>query len=140
MTHGYERRKLEVFLALNTFGFGAWLLFSTDAMAGAAYSHLLAMAREPGWGGMFLTNGLAHCLWLAVNGARWWSPVVRFWAAFFSGGLYLVWAAGFAAYQPASTAVYTYAALSVGAFACCVFAWRDALTAVRMRRAVADYA
>lgn len=140
MSDSFERRKLELFLALNTFGFGAWLLFSADAMAGPPYRHLLALASEPRWGGMFLTNGLAHCLWLAVNGARWWSPIVRFWAAFFSGCLYLVWSAAFAAYDPASTAVYTYAALSVGAFACCVFAWRDALTAVRLRRAVLDHA
>ena len=139
MTH-FERRKLEVFLAMATTGFGGWLLFASDAMAGPAYAPILDMASEAAWGGLFLTNGLAHCAWLAVNGARWWSPILRFWAAFGSACLYLIWAAGFAASSPASTGVYTYAALAVGAAACCVFAWRDALSAVRMHRAIADHA
>ena len=137
--HTFERRKLEVFLAMATTGFGGWLLFASEAMAGPAYAPILDMASEAAWGGLFLTNGLAHCAWLAVNGARWWSPILRFWAAFGSACLYLTWAAGLASYAPASTGVYTYAALAVGAAACCVFAWRDALTAVRMHRAIADH-
>lgn len=134
----FERRKLEVFFALLTTGFGAWLLFPSTAMGSAGLVHVLGMAGEAAWGGMFLTNGLMHCSWLAVNGARWWSPILRFWAAFGSGSLYLIWSASFAAYDPAATGVFTYGALSVGAWACCVFAWRDALTAMRMHRVAAD--
>ena len=134
--HTLARRKLEAFFALTTTGFGAWLLGPGAAMGGPAYARILDVATEAGWGGMFMTNGLAHCAWLAVNGARWWSPLVRFWAAFGTASLYLMWATGFAGYDTASTGVYTYAALAAGAVACCVFAWRDALSAVRIHRAL----
>ena len=132
-----ERRKLEIFLAAMTTGFGAWLLFPSDAMRSPALTHARDLADEAAWGAMFLTAGLAHCAWLAVNGARWWSPILRFWASFGSACLYLIWAASIAAFDPASTGVFTYTALSAGAVACCVFAWRDAITAVRIRRAAA---
>lgn len=134
----FARRKMEVFFACLTSGFGYWLLFPSQAMASPALQALTDMASEGMWGGMFLTNGLAHCVWLAVNGARWWSPIVRFGAAFGAACLYLIWCAGFAAHDPNSTGVYTYGALAAGAVACCVFAWRDALTALRMRRVFAD--
>lgn len=130
----HERRRLEMFLAMATSGFGLWLLFPSDAMHSPSLVHAKHMASEAAWGGMFLTNGLAHCVWLAVNGARWWSPIVRFWAAFGSASLYLIWAAGIAAYDPASTGVFTYTALCAGAGACCVFAWRDAISATRLHR------
>ena len=133
----FERRKLEVFFALLTTGFGMWLLFPSEAMGSAALVHALDMASEAAWAGLFLTNGLMHCAWLAVNGGRWWSTILRFWAAFGSGSLYLIWSASIAAYDPAATGVFTYGALSVGAWACCVFAWRDALTAMRVHRAAA---
>lgn len=140
MTYGtMERRKLEIFFAVLTAGFGLWLLFPSVAMDAPALTHVRGMASEAAWGGMFLTNGLAHCVWLAVNGARWWSAPVRFGAAFGSGSLYLIWCASIAAYDATSTGVYTYGALSVGAWACCVFAWRDALTAMRVHRAIADH-
>ena len=138
--HTFERRKLEVFLAMATTGFGGWLLFASEAMAGPAYAPILDMASEAAWGGLFLTNGMMHCSWLIVNGARWWSPIIRFWAAFGSASLYLIWAASISSHDPASTGVFTYATLSAGAVACCMFAWRDALSAVRMHRAIADHA
>ena len=68
---------------------------------------------EAAWAGLFLTNGFTHCVWLAVNGARWWSPIIRFWAAFMAGSLYLLWCANIAAFDPASTGVFTYGALSL---------------------------
>lgn len=139
MTSTFERRKLEVFFAMLTTGFGAWLLFPAQAMDAPALVHVRGMADELAWGGLFLSNGIMHCAWLAVNGARWWSPIVRFWAAFGSASLYLIWCAGFATYDPTGTGVYTYGALAIGAAWCCVFAWRDALTALRMHRAAADY-
>lgn len=135
-----ERRKLEIFFAVLTAGFGLWLLFPSVAMDAPALTHVRGMASEAAWGGMFLTNGLAHCVWLAVNGARWWSPIIRFWAAFGSASLYLIWCAGFATYDPGNTGVYTYGCLAVGAAWCCVFAWRDAVSAMRVHRAIADHA
>jgi hypothetical protein len=136
--HSFERRKLEVFFACVTAGFGLWLLFPGAAMRSPGLSHALGLFSEPGWGGLFLSNGLAHCAWLAVNGKRWWSAIIRFWAAFGSGSLYLIWCASIAAYDAGATGVFTYGALSVGAWACCVFAWRDALTAMRVHRVAAD--
>lgn len=140
MTHTFERRKLEVFFAMLTTGFGAWLLFPSVAMDSPALVHALALMPEPQWGWLFLTNGFAHCTWLAVNGARWWSPILRFWAAFMAGCIYLLWCASVAAYDASSTGVFSYGALSVGSWACCVFAWRDAISAVRVHRAVTDHA
>jgi len=138
MTSTLERRKLEMFFAMLTTGFGAWLLFPSEAMGSPALRHVAMMASETSWGGLFLSNGLTHCAWLAVNGARWWSPIVRFWAAFGSASLYVAWAVGISTYDPAATGVYTYASLSLGAAMCCVFAWRDAVLAMRIHRAVAD--
>ncbi len=127
-----ERRKLEVFFAMCTAGFGMFLLLPMASLDLPSAHHLRSMASEAAWGGMFLTNGLMHCVWLAVNGARWWSPIVRYFAAMGSAIIYATWAAAFYDYDPASTGVFTYSALSVGAAFCCVFAWRDALTSVRL--------
>lgn len=133
----FERRKLEIFFAVLTTGFGFWLLLPSTAMSSPALVHALGLASEKAWAGLFLTNGVAHCAWLAVNGKRWWSTIIRFWAAFGAGCLYLIWAASIAVYDLTSTGVFTYAALSAGSWACCVFAWRDALTAMRIHRAAA---
>lgn len=134
MNHTLERRRLEVFFAMVTAGFGLFLLLPMVSMDTPGFIHLRGMAREEAWGGLFLTNGMMHCTWLAVNGARWWSPLVRYVSALGSAILYATWAGAFFAYNPASTAVFTYSALSLGAAFCCVFAWRDALTAMRLRR------
>lgn len=130
----FERRRLEVFFAMTTAGFGMFLLLPMDSLSVPAARELAAVAPESGWGGMFLMNGLMHCVWLAVNGARWWSPIVRYFAAVGSAILYATWAAAFYAYNPASTGVFTYSALAAGAVFCCVFAWNDALSAMRLRR------
>lgn len=135
--HSFEFRKLEIFFAGLTTGFGAWLLFPSTAMSSPALAEVLAMMSEAMWGAMFLTVGAAHCVWLAVNGARWWSPLVRFWAAYAAGGIYAIWCVNIAAYDPYSTGVFTYGMLAVGSWACCGFAWRDALTAMRVHRAIA---
>lgn len=134
MSHTFERRKLEVFFAMLTAGFGMFLALPMASMGGLSFVHLRYMAPEEAWGFLFLTNGVMHCTWLAVNGARWWSPIVRYFAALVSAILYATWAGAFFAYNPSSTAVFTYSALSCGAVFCCVFAWRDALTAMRLRR------
>ena len=137
MNHSpFERRRLEVFFAMMTAWFGLWLLRPVVTMDTPGLQHLVATVPEAGWGGLFLTNGLAHCAWLAVNGARWWSPLVRFWAAFGSACLYAIWSFGIFTYDPHGTGVYTYAALSAGSAACCVFAWRDSISAVRIHRVV----
>ena len=123
----FDRRRLEVFLALTTFGFGLFLAVPFDSMAGLGYASLRAVAPEWVWAGIFIFNGLSHGLWLLVNGSQWWSPMMRWFAALFSALVYALWAAGFAYINPASTAVYTYSALSIGAWICCVYAYRDAV-------------
>lgn len=131
----FERRKLEVFFAMTTAGFGLFLLLPAASLSTPSTQVIAAMAPERAWGGLFLTNGLMHCVWLAVNGGRWWSSIVRYFSALGSAILYLTWAGCFYSYNPFSTGVFTYAALAVGAIFCCVFAWRDALTGVRLHRA-----
>ena len=137
--HSFERRKLEVFFAVLTAGFGVWLLFPSVAMGSPGLADVRGIMSEAKWGWLFLTVGLAHCVWLAVNGARWWSPLVRFWAAYAAGGIYAVWCVNIAAYDPSSTGVFTYGMLGAGSWACCVFAWHDALTAMRVHRAIATH-
>ena len=130
--HTFEVRRLEVFFAASTFGMGVFLAAPMKSMGGPAYDVLRVAAQEWLWAWLFMTNGLSHCLWLAVNGARWWSPIARWFAAGFSVLLYLFWALAFAAVNASSTAVFTYGAMAAGSALCCVWAWRDALIAVRL--------
>ena len=74
MTHTFERRKLEVFFAMLTAGFGMFLALPMASMSGLSFVHLRYMAPEEAWGFLFLSDGVMCCGWLAVNGARWWSP------------------------------------------------------------------
>jgi len=62
--HTFERRKLEVFLAVLTAGFGVWLLFPSVAMRSPGLQPALAMMGEGSWGALFLSNGMMHCLYL----------------------------------------------------------------------------
>lgn len=138
MTHSpFEIRRLEIFFAMITAGFGVWLLRHPDSMASPNMVHVRDWMTETSWGALFLANGLMHGAWLAVNGARWWSPIIRFWAAFGSACLYLIWAVGIGAASPNGTGAYTYFALSLGAAWCCAFAWRDAVSAMRIHRVAA---
>lgn len=132
----FERRRLECFFAAVTFGFGVWLLMPAASMNTDAFRQLLRMMEEQLWGAMFLLNGLIHALALAINGKRWWSPLVRWVASFFTASLYLVMVAGFYQSGWASTAVYTYLSLSIGAAFCAAWAWKDAVAAVRVRNVV----
>lgn len=136
----FERRRLEVFLATATGGFGMFLLLPMHSMATPAFRYITADIAEPAWGLVFLLNGTAHGLALAVNGSRWWSPLIRCWAALYSMVLYAVLAIGFWAFSPATTAVWTYGCLSFGSSIALFGAWRDAVKAVRVRHATTNYA
>ena len=85
------------------------------------------------WGGLFPTNGFAQVL-AGGDGARWWSPILRFWAAFMAGVPHSS-GAKYRAYDPCIDGRLHHGAL-LGSWACCVFAWRDAISAVRIHRAV----
>jgi hypothetical protein len=132
----FERRRLEVFLAGATGGFGLFLLLPMQSMQGPAFEYIVADIAEPAWGLVFATNGAAHGLALAVNGSRWWSPLIRCWAALYSVILYSILTLGFWAYSPATTAVWTYGSLAFGSGIAVFWAWRDAVKAVRVRHVV----
>jgi hypothetical protein len=135
----FERRKLEAFLAASTGGFGLFLLLPADSMSSAAFAFVTADISEPAWGLAFAMNGAAHSFALAVNGSRWWSPLVRCWAAVYSAILYAILTAGFMAYSLTSTAVWTYGCLSFGSVIAAAYAWRDSLKAVKVRYALANH-
>ena len=134
----FERRKLEVFLAATTGGFGLFLLLPMDSMGTPAFSYVTADVSEPAWGLAFALNGAAHGFALAVNGSRWWSPLIRCWAAVYSAILYIVLMVGFAFYSPATTATWTYGSLSFGSAIAAYWAWKDSIQAVRLRSVLAD--
>jgi hypothetical protein len=128
-------RRLEIFIAGMSFFFGCWLLMPAVSMRTAAYAGLLRLMSEGHWGAMFLLNGLNHALALAINGARWWSPIVRWVASFSTMGLGILWGWGFSLVDPASTAVFMYFYIALGGGWCAVVAWRDSVRAARMEAA-----
>lgn len=135
----FERRRLEVFLSAITGGFGLFLLLPAESMSTPAFRYVTADISEFAWGCAFAMNGASHGLALAVNGSRWWSPLVRCWASMYSVILYAILTAGFAAYSLTTTAVWTYGSLSIGSYIALYWAWRDSITAVRLRHAIADH-
>lgn len=138
MRNIFERRKLEVFLAATTGGFGLFLLLPMSSMGTPAFTYVTADVSEPAWGLAFALNGAAHGFALAVNGSRWWSPLIRCWAAVYSAILYIVLMVGFAFYSPATTATWTYGSLSFGSAIAAYWAWKDSIQAVRLRSVLAD--
>jgi hypothetical protein len=136
----FERRKLEVFLSMTTGGFGLFLLMPAVSMGTPAFQFVTANISENAWGLVFALNGAAHGMALAVNGSRWWSPLIRCWAAVYSATLYAILTAGFMAFSFSTTAVWTYGSLSTGSAIAAYYAWRDSIKAVRIRRAIADNA
>lgn len=129
----FTRRRLEVFFAGQTLAIGLWLALPFDAMQGPAYQAVTAALHESRWGALFFFNGLCHILALLVNGHRWWSPLIRLFAAGTSVLAYGVLSGCFAFQDWQSTAVINYAAQSVGAGMCMFFAWHDARLALRLR-------
>lgn len=135
-------RRLEIFIAGMAFSLGCWLLMPAVSMRTEAYASLLHLMTEPQWGAVFLLNGLNHGLALAINGARWWSPIIRWVASFSSMSLGLIWGYGFSLVDPASTGVFIYFYIAVvGGGWCSVSAWRDSIRAARMEavHAAHDY-
>lgn len=136
----FARRRLEIFFAGQTLVYGLWLMLPFDAMNSRGFDVALQSLPEHQWGSLFFFNGLCHLLALLVNGHRWWSPFVRWFAAMVSMLVYASLSACFAAVDWRSTAVINYAILSVGGMMCLWTAWRDALTALRVRDAFARHA
>ncbi len=135
----FARRRLEIFFAGQTLVYGLWLMLPFDAMSSPDFAVVVTSVPEHQWGTLFFFNGLCHLLALLVNGHRWWSPFIRWFAALTSMLVYASLALCFAAVDWRTTAVVNYAILSVGGGMCLWTAWRDALTALRVRDAVARY-
>lgn len=131
----FETRRLEVFLAGTTTIMGAWLIMPFASMSTPAFDTVLHAAPEWLWGWLFFFNGLSHMLALAINGRRWWSPFVRWFAAIVSCGVYGGFALGFAVQSWVTTGVPIYSCLSGAAALCMYFAWVDARLALRVKYA-----
>lgn len=136
----FARRRLEIFFAGQTLLYGLWLMLPFEAMTSPGFMIVVQAIPEHQWGTLFFFNGLCHLLALLVNGHRWWSPFIRWFASMVSMLVYASLAACFAAVDWKTTAVINYAILSAGGAMCLWTAWRDALTALRVRDAVARHA
>ena len=130
----FETRRLEVYLAGTTAVFGVWLMMPFESMGSTAFELIRHAAPEWLWGLVFMFNGLSHMMALAINGRRWWSPFMRWFAALTSALVYAGFCAGFVFQQWSTTAVPIYSSLSVGCFICLWFAWRDARLSLEVRR------
>ena len=136
----FARRKLELFLSGYTLCFGLWLTLPFHSMDAPGFRLIVEQASEEQWGALFFFNGLSHTLALLLNGHRWWSPFIRWFAAMttmlvYGSMSYLFWLV-----DPHTTAVANYGLLSVGAGLCLFTAWLDARTAMRIRYAVVSVA
>lgn len=134
----FARRKLELFLAGYTLIFGLWLSLPFGSMDTPSFRLIVERVSESQWGALFFFNGLSHALALLVNGHRWWSPLIRWFAAMVSMMVYGTMAYLFWLVDPHTTAVANYGLLSLGAGLCLITAWLDARTAMRIEYAVAS--
>lgn len=131
----FARRKLELFLSGYTLCFGLWLVLPFASMDAPGFRLLLEQSSEEQWGALFFFNGLSHALALLVNGHRWWSPLIRWFAAMTSMLVYGSMAYLFWLVNPHTTAVANYGLLSTGAGLCLFTAWQDARLALRIEYA-----
>lgn len=136
----FQRRRLEIFFAAQTTLFGMWLMLPFVSMAGPSFAMVLTLAPERDWGLLFFFNGCSHALALLVNGRRWWSPFVRWFAAMVTMLAYAALSVCFAQIVPTSTAVANYGLFVIGAGMCMFTAWQDARLAMRLRNAALAYA
>lgn len=121
-----ERRKLEIFVGLGTLGFGLFILLPAVQMGTPAYYALINALAEWQWGVLFASVGAAHLMAVAVNGRRWWTPFARAWMCAVTSMIYALFAAGFLAVSPDTTAIYTYSGHAIAAAWCFYYAAHDA--------------
>ena len=135
----YTKRRLEIFFSGQTLVYGAWLLLPFPSMEITTFASVTKFLSEPRWGWLFFFNGLSHLLTRILNGRRWWSPLIRWFASMTSMLLYASLSFLIAEVNWHSTAVIQYAILSAGAAMCLYSAWKDAQLAMRLRL-VTNYA
>ena len=117
-------------------GFGLFILQPERQMDTLAYAALIRAMPEWGWGALFAWVGAWHLIAVAVNGRRWWTPIARAWMCAATSLLYAVFAAGFWAINPHTTAVYTYLSHASAAAWCFYFAVFDAAKSWEAQRDV----
>ncbi len=73
----YKDRRTEWAVATYTFGFGVVLSGPSASMTSPSWATLLRFMSEGNWGVLFILVGGIHMLALGINGAAWWTPLVR---------------------------------------------------------------
>lgn len=131
-----ELRRLEVWAASGAFVYGVATILPWDSMASPAYSSLTTMLPEAVWGLLFLTGGLAHFFALAINGRRWWTPIVRCFMSLLTLSLYMTFALGFAVVNAQSGAVVSFLIGASAHALCLLYALRDAKQAMKVGHAI----
>lgn len=101
-------REIEWMLAFGTIGFGVWLIAPMTSMDGAAFVALRRSMTEGQWGAFFVVTGLIHAAALLINGAAWWTPIVRMVCSGLTAYVYISFAVGFFMVDRSTTAVFTY--------------------------------
>lgn len=134
MTH-FKDRKIEWWFALQTAGFGLFLMSPAPSMDSIAFTKLVGWMPEYEWGLLFLATGLLHVMALAINGRRWWTPFVRFGMTSLNMVTYAAFMLGFAGIDPWTTAVWTYGPSILSAAGLCIYgAAKDTVKAMEARK------
>ena len=134
MTVRFRNRNLEWWLAATTAGLGMFIGLGDSSMSSPAYQQLLSWFSEEMWATFFTLTGVLHLIALAINGQAWWTPLVRSVMSAVNGTVFTLFAAGFYALNPDTTAVFSYSAFAVAAFVCFYKAAKDSVQALESRR------
>ena len=73
----FKDRIFEWWLAINTLVFGLFISLPVESMDSAAFAHLRRFMPESSWAIFFIITGSIHLIALAINGRRWWTPILR---------------------------------------------------------------
>lgn len=122
----FVRRSIEYWFAFQTALFGVWIGMPAVAFGTPAYTELLRVMPEGNWATVFVSFGTSHAITVYVNGSAWWTPLARMFTSAITTACYVVFAMGFSVAVPASTAVFTYMALSAAGLICFYKATADA--------------
>ena len=122
----YKDRAVEWHVAFATLAFGLGVA-SPEFVLSRSLDWLHRVMPETAWGWCFAIIGAVHLVALAINGARWWTPLARTAMAALNLLAYAILTVGFWVDVPTSTGVLTYGTLVVPMLATTLYrAARDA--------------
>ncbi|MGI3169975.1 hypothetical protein ACRARG_12520 [Pseudooceanicola sp. C21-150M6] len=122
----YKDRALEWHVAFATLAFGIGVA-SPEFILSKSLDWMHRVMGEVAWGYVFAAIGAVHLLALAINGARWWTPLARTVMAALNLAAYSFLTIGFWVDAPTSTGVLTYGFFMVPCLGTTLFrAARDA--------------